>query len=150
MNYRGYFTDKNGNKYFPISNPKFTGERNKVYLLGRMYANPTSGGSAGQLVLYISNMQEYGGIAGFANINSSGRVVISTIVPWTLSSFKKIFYVYSDGTYLYVFIYAPNYNDNWYVEILSKYNIYGGLSWISYSYSEFQDYVKDMTLVSSA
>ncbi len=32
MNYRGYFTDKNGNKYFPISNPKFTGERNKVYL----------------------------------------------------------------------------------------------------------------------
>ena len=79
----------------------------------------------------------------------------TTVAPLYLNSEGGNTYLsgentYSDGTYLYVFIYAPNYNDNWYVEILSKYNIYGGLSWISYSYSEFQDYVKDMTLVSSA
>lgn len=147
MNYSGYFTDKDGNKYY--TNPRLTGGRNRVYLIGKMNANPSGAGSAGHLVLYLNNMDFYDHqIAGFVNIEKTGKIVISTIVPWTLSSYKKKFYTYSDGEGFYIFIEAPNYNDSWYADVISKSNaiIYHR----SFSPTEFQEYVKDMTLVSSA
>lgn len=147
MNYSGYFVDKDGNRYY--TNPRLTGGRNRVYLIGAMNANPSGSGSAGHLVLYLNNMDFYDHqIAGFVNIDKTGKIVISTIVPWTLSSFKKVFYTYSDGNKFYIFIEAPNYNDSWYVEIISKSNT--SLYNQSFSPTEFKEYVKNMTLISSA
>lgn len=149
MNYSGYFTDKNGNKYFPISNPKFTGTRNRYYLVGRQTHSGSSSDTAGQFSAFISNMDYYdSGVPGFINVDREGKIAVSTIFTWNLSSFKKNFYVYKDQTYDYVFIQSPNYNDKWFIEVLVRLNF--SISWQGYSETEFQNYVRDMTLVSSA
>lgn len=150
MNYRGDLKDINGNTFYPYAFPRFKGERNKYYYIGKQKHYVDGGSSiAGQLVLFISNMYEYSNcVAGFANISNDGTVITSTIVPWTSTMYKKIFYVYTDGKYDYVYIYAPNYNDNWSIEVLVKYNF--DLQWKSYSEAEFNNLISDKTLVAQS
>lgn len=87
-------------------------------------------------------------VAGFVNVDCKGIVATSTIVPWNLSGYKKVIYVYTDNTYDYIFIYSPNYNDNWYVDVLTAYNV--SLSWTKYTSTEFQNFIADKTLVSQS
>ena len=149
MNYSGYFTDKNGNNYFPISNFKFTGERNKYYLVGTQIHSGSSYSSAAQFTAFISNLDYYdSGIAGFMNVNKEGRLSVSPIVSWNFSSFRKQFYVYQYQNYDYIFIQSPNYNDRWFLEVLVKINF--SIEWQDYSETEFKNFVKDMTLISIA
>lgn len=146
MNYRGYFTDKNGNKYYPETGRKFWGLRNRYYLIGTWTATPTYQ----QLTMFVSNLDYYdSAIAGFINIDRNNKIVISPIVPWNLSSYKKNIYIYKSGNYNYIFLYSPSYNDEWYMEIIRS-NRMSSLLWREFTETEFQNYVKDMTLVSSA
>lgn len=146
MNYSGYFTDKDGNKYYPETGRKFQGTRSKYYLIGTWAATPTYQ----QLSMFISNIDFYdSAIAGFVNIDRNNKIVISPIVPWTLSSYKKRIHIYKDGSYNYIFLYSPNYNDEWYMEIIRS-NRMSSLLWREFTDNEFQDYVRNMTLVSSA
>ena len=146
MNYSGYFTDKNGNKYYPETGRKFQGTRNKYYLIGTWAATPTYQ----QLTMFVSNLDYYdSAISGFINIDRNNKIVISPIVPWNLSSYKKNIYIYKSGNYNYIFLYSPNYNDEWYMEIIRT-NRISSLLWREFTKTEFQEYVKDMTLVSSA
>ena len=146
MNYSGYFTDKNGNKYYPETGRKFWGLRNRYYLIGTWTVTPTYQ----QLTMFVSNLDYYdSAISGFINIDRNNKIVISPIVPWNLSSYKKNIYIYKSGNYNYIFLYSPDYNDEWYMEIISK-NRMSSLLWREFTKTEFQNYVKDMTLVSSA
>lgn len=146
MNYSGYFTDKNGNKYYPEPGYKFWGLRSKYYLIGTWTTTPTYQ----QLTMFVSNLDYYdSAIPGFINIDRNNKIVISPIVPWNLSSYKKNIYIYKSGNYNYIFLRSPNYNDDWYIEII-RHNRISSLLWREFTETEFQDYVKDMTLVSSA
>lgn len=146
MNYSGYFTDKNGNKYYTETGIKLWGLRNKYYLIGTWAATP----SYQQLTMFVSNLDYYdSAIAGFVNIDRTNKIVISPIVPWNLSSYKKNIYIYKSGNYNYIFLRSPNYNDDWYIEII-RHNRLSSLLWREFTEAEFQEYVKDMTLVSSA
>lgn len=150
MNYRGHLKDKDGNIFYPLAYPRYVGYRNNYYYIGKQ-KHWVGGGSefAGQLVLYVSNMDFYDlSMAGFVNINKLGTVSTSTIVPATLSNYKKIIYVYTDNEYDYVFIYAPNYNDNWYVDVLTAYNF--SLAWVRYTENDFQNFIADKSLVSQS
>lgn len=146
MNYSGYFTDKNGNKYYPESSCKFWGLRRKYYLIGTWTTTPTYQ----QLTMFVSNLDYYdSAIPGFINIDRTNKIVISPIVPWNLSSYKKNIYIYKSGNYNYIFLRSPDYNDDWYIEII-RHNRLRNLLWREFTEAEFQEYVKDMTLVSSA
>lgn len=146
MNYRGYFTDKNGNKYYPETSYKFWGLRRKYYLIGTWTTTPTYQ----QLTIFVSNLDYYdSAIPGFINIDRNNKIAISPIVPWNLSSYKKNIYIYKSGNYNYIFLRSPDYNDDWYIEII-RHNRISSLLWREFTETEFQDYVKDMTLVSSA
>lgn len=146
MNYIGYFTDKDGNKYYSETGRKFWGLRNKYYLIGTWSTTP----GYQQLTMFVSNLDYYdSAISGFINIDRNNKIVISPIVSWDLSSYKKKIYIYKSGNYDYIFLYSPNYNDEWYMEIIRS-NRISSLLWREFTETEFQNYVKDMTLVSSA
>lgn len=130
-------------------NQRFYGTRNTYYLIGKMKANASTAEIVGHLSLFFSNLDYYDkGIAGFSNVTGQGVAGLASIVPWTFSSYKKIIYVYSDNTYLYVFVYSPNYNDNWYTEVLTSRNF--TFMWQGYSSSDFNSFIANMTLVSQA
>lgn len=149
MNYSGYFQDIDGNKYYPNSRMRFKGMRNRYYLIGTQVHNGKDSSSAGQLTMFISNTDYYdSGIAGFANVDKSGKVVVATIVPWSLSSYKKILYVYTDNNKDYIFLYSPNYNDNWFIEILVSANV--TISWQGYTKEEFENLISGKTLISKS
>ena len=100
--------------------------------------------------MFVSNLDYYdSAISGFINIDRNNKIVISPIVSWDLSSYKKKIYIYKSGNYDYIFLYSPNYNDEWYMEIIRS-NRISSLLWREFTETEFQNYVKDMTLVSSA
>ena len=130
-------------------NQRFYGIRNTYYLIGKMKANASTAETVGHLSLFFSNLDYYDkAIAGFSNVTGQGIAGLASIVPWTFSSYKKIIYVYSDNTYLYVFVYSPNYNDGWYTEVLTSRNF--TLMWQDYSSSDFNSFIANMTLVSQA
>ena len=130
-------------------NQRFYGTRNTYYLIGTMKANASTAETVGHLSLFFSNLDYYDkGIAGFSNVTGQGVAGLASIVPWTFSSYKKIIYVYSDNTYLYVFVYSPNYNDGWYTEVLTSRNF--TFMWQGYSSSDFNSFIANMTLVSQA
>lgn len=146
MNYKGYFTDKDGNNYYPETGIKFWGLRNKYYLIGTWDATP----GYQQLTMFVSNLDYYdSAIAGFVNIDRNNKIAIAPVVSWNLSSYKKKIYIYKSGNYNYIFVYSPNYNDEWYIEII-RYNRLRSLLWREFTEAEFQEYVKNMTLVSNA
>lgn len=146
MNYSGYFTDKNGNKYYPETSRKFWGLRSRYYLIGTWSTTP----GYQQLTMFVSNLDYYdSAIAGFINIDRNNKIAISPIASWDLSKYRKKIYIYKSGNYDYIFLYSPNYNDEWYMEIIRR-NRMSSLLWREFTETEFQNYVKDMTLVSSA
>ncbi len=147
MNYSGYLVDQAGNKYYPETQRKFWGSRNKYYLIGLWSSTP----GYQQLTMFMSNLDYYdSAIAGFVNIDRNNKIIISPIVPWDLSKYKKNIYIYkAEDGYNYIFIYSPNYNDEWYMKILNH-NRMRSLLWREFTETEFQNYVKDMILVSSA
>lgn len=150
MNYRGNLKDKDGNTFYPLAYPRCKGYRNNYYYIGKQN-HCVGGGSkvAGQLVLYVSNMDFYDvSVAGFVNIDKLGAISTLLFGNNTLSDYKKVIYVYTDGEYDYVFIYAPNYNDNWYVDVLTAYNF--NLAWVRYTANDFQNFIADKTLVSQS
>ena len=120
------------------------GKRNTYYLIGKQHANPTSAARAGQLVLFINNMATYNdSVPAFVSINRNGDAEISKLAT-TKESLKHIL-VYTDVNYNYIFLYAPNYHDNFSVELISNYNV--TLDVQEMTKSEFNNYVASMTKI---
>ena len=122
-----------------------SGERNMYYLIGMQNANPTGIGNAGQLVLFISNIANYNDcIPAFAIVNRDGEAQKHSLVTQT-GDLKKIL-VYTDNTQDYIFLYAPNYHDNFWVDVVVNYNITVDVQ--EMTASEFNTYVANMTKLS--
>lgn len=120
------------------------GKRNTYYLIGKQYIIVTGPASAGQLVLFISNMATYSDcIPAFVSINRDGNAQISKLAT-TTQRLKNIL-IYTDGTYDYIFLYAPNYHDNFSVELISNYNVTIDVQ--EMTESEFNNYVASMTKI---
>ena len=123
------------------------GKRNTYYLIGRQNASYSGGSSAGQLVLFINNLGEYQqSIPGYFMINADGQCFKHSIGVET-KSIKSII-TYTDNTYNYIFLYAPNYHDNFYVDLVSSYNF--NLDVEAMTADEFNTYVANMTKISEA
>ena len=120
------------------------GKRNTYYLIGKQYANPTNAARAGQLVLFINNMATYNDcVPAYVSINRDGDAEISKLAT-TKQSLKNIL-VYTDVNYDYIFLYAPNYHDNFSVELISNYNVTIDVQ--EMTESEFNNYVTNMTKI---
>lgn len=120
------------------------GKRNTYYLIGKTYVVSTNPASAGQLVLFINNMATYNDcVPAYVSINRNGDAEISTLAT-TTQSLKKIL-VYKDINYYHIFLYAPNYHDNFSVELISNYNVTIDVQ--EMTESEFNSYVASMTKI---
>ena len=120
------------------------GKRNTYYLIGKQQATSSGASVAGQLVLFISNMTTYNDcVPGFISINKDGNAQVSKLAT-TTQSLKKIL-VYTDVNYDYIFLYAPNYHDNFSVELISNYNVTIDVQ--EMTASEFNNYVASMTKI---
>ena len=120
------------------------GTRNKVYLVGKQNANPTGTANSGQLALFISNLGDYNeSVPCFFAINKDGEVE-RTVLATVPSSTKKV-YVYTDNEYDYIFLHAPNYHDNFFVDVLVNCNVTLDLQ--EMTVDEFNTYVANMTKV---
>lgn len=120
------------------------GKRNTYYLIGKQYANPANTASAGQLVLFINNMATYNDcVPTYVSINKDGEAEISKLAT-TKQTLKNIL-VYTDVNYDYIFLYAPNYHDNFSVELISNYNVTIDVQ--EMTESEFNSYVASMTKI---
>lgn len=120
------------------------GKRNTYYLIGKTYVVSTNPASAGQLVLFINNMATYNDcVPAYVSINRNGDAEISTLAT-TTQSLKKIL-VYKDINYYHIFLYAPNYHDNFSVELISNYNVTIDVQ--EMTESEFNNYVASMTKI---
>lgn len=120
------------------------GKRNTYYLIGKQHANPTNVATAGQLVLFINNMATYNDcVPAYASINRDGDAEISKLAT-TKQTLKNIL-VYTDVNYDYIFLYAPNYHDNFSVELISNYNVTIDVQ--EMTESEFNSYVASMTKI---
>ena len=120
------------------------GKRNTYYLIGKQNTNPSNVTSAGQLVLFINNMATYNdSVPAFVSINRDGNAQISKLAT-TKQSLKNIL-VYTDVNYDYIFLYAPNYHDNFSVELISNYNVTIDVQ--EMTKSEFNSYVASMTKI---
>ena len=120
------------------------GKRNTYYLIGKQYVIATSPGNAGQLVLFINNMATYNDcVPAYVSINRDGDAEISKLAT-TKQSLKNIL-VYTDVNYDYIFLYAPNYHDNFSVELISNYNVTIDVQ--EMTESEFNNYVTNMTKI---
>lgn len=131
-------------------NKKYSGVRSATYLFATKPLSPSST-NAGTLTLFVNNLDFYDrGIAGFVNIDRDGTIYVSTIAPTksALSQYEKIFYTMKDNDTIYCFVQAPNYNDNWYIEVLDKTGLYN-LKWIKYTADEFRDFRQTHTTISS-
>ena len=120
------------------------GKRNTYYLIGKQYVIATGPGNAGQLVLFINNMATYNDcVPAFVSINRDGDAEISKLAT-TTQQLKKIL-VYTDVNYDYIFLYTPNYHDNFSVELISNYNVTIDVQ--EMTKSEFNNYVASMTKI---
>ena len=120
------------------------GKRNTYYLIGKQYVITTGPGNAGQLVLFISNMATYNDcVPAYVSINRHGDAEISKLAT-TTQSLKNIL-VYTDDTYDYIFLYSKNYHDNFFVELISNYNVTIDVQ--EMTASEFSNYVANMTKI---
>ena len=120
------------------------GTRNKVYLIGKQNASPTGASTSGQLALFVSNLGDYNeSVPAFFAINKDGEVE-RTVLATVPSSAKKV-YVYTDDEYDYIFLYAPNYHDNFFVDVLVNYNVTLDLQ--EMTVDEFNTYITSMTKV---
>lgn len=131
-------------------NKKYSGVRSANYLFATKPVSPTST-NAGTLTLFVNNLDYYDkGIAGFVNIDRDGTIYVSTIAPTksALSQYTKNFWTIRDDTTIYCFIQVPNYNDNWYIEVLDKTGLYE-LQWTKYTDDEFRDFHQIHTTISS-
>ena len=130
-------------------NKKYSGVRSANYLFATKPLSPSST-NFGTLTLFVSNLDYYDkGMAGFVNIDRDGTIYVSTIAPTKrmLSSFTKNFWTFRDDTTIYCFVQVPNYNDNWYLEVLDKTGLYE-LQWTKYTDDEFRDFRQTHTTIS--
>ncbi len=131
-------------------NKKYYGVRSAAYLFATKQISP-SGTNAGTLTLFVNNLDFYDkGIAGFVNIDRDGTMYVSTISPTSqfLSSYQKKFWVLKDENYFYCFVQVPNYNDNWFIEVLDKTGLFN-LQWTKYSEDEFSKFKETHQIVSN-
>lgn len=113
-------------------------------MIGKQHANPTGPGNAGQLVLFINNMATYSDcVPAFVSINKDGDTEINKLA--TTTQLLKNILVYKDVNYYYIFLYAPNYHDNFSVELISNYNVTIDVQ--EMTESEFNNYVANMTKI---
>lgn len=123
------------------------GKRNTYYLIARQNASYSGESSAGQLVLFINNLGEYQqSIPGYFMINADGQCFKHCIGVET-KSIKSII-TYTDNTYNYIFLYAKNYHDNFFVDLVASYNVI--LDVEAMTADEFNTYVANMTKISEA
>lgn len=121
------------------------GKRNTYYLIGKQNATYSGGSSAGQLVLFVSSISIYQDcIPAYFIVNSYGECSKHSIVEES-GVLKKIM-AYTDDTHDYIFLYAPNYHDNFYVDLVSSYNF--NLDVEAMTADEFNTYVANMTKLS--
>lgn len=120
------------------------GKRNTYYLIGKQYIIVTGPASAGQLVLFINNMATYTDcVPAFVSINKDGDTEINKLA--TTTQLLKNILVYKDVNYYYIFLYAPNFHDNFSVELISNYNVTIDVQ--EMTESEFNSYVASMTKI---
>lgn len=124
-----------------------SGKRNTFYLIGRQNTSSTGPGNAGQLTLFVDNIGIYQNcIPAYYMINREGKCTKHTI--GTESGVLKEIITYTDNTYNYIFLYAPNYHDNFHVDLVSSYNI--TLDVQEMTSEEFNSFISGMTKVSQA
>lgn len=123
------------------------GKRNTYYLIGRQNANPSGPANAGQTVLFVSNAEIYQQCnPTYFIVNMNGECSKHNI--GIVSGVQKEILTYSNGTYDYIFLYSPNYHDNYFVDVIVNYNITLDLQ--EMTSSEFSTYVANMTKLSKA
>lgn len=123
------------------------GQRNKYYLVGNQLANPTGSGTAGQLVLFVSNAGTYDdNIPALYLVDKNGNC--SKFAFATEKRTQKKIMTYTNNTRDYIFLYAPDYHDNFCVDLIVKYNI--TLNIQEMTADEFNTYVANMTKLSEA
>ena len=123
------------------------GKRNTYYLIGKQNTTYSGWGSAGQLTLFVSSISIYQNcIPAYFVVNSNGDCSKHSIVEES-GVLKKIM-TYTDNTYDYVFLYAPNYHDNFHVDLVSSYHF--TLDVEEMTADEFNAYVASMTKLSEA
>lgn len=120
------------------------GQRNCVAYIGKTLVSTTGSGNAGVLEVkcFLPGAYSYSGSVTWY-VSKDGSIY--DVKNYWITSSTKTAYTYSDGTYIYFFIYVPNYNDNWVIEIVnnSNFSIVNQLL----SHSEFSDMISGMTLV---
>ena len=123
------------------------GKRNTYYLIGIKNAEYSGGSSAGTLVLFVNNLGEYQqSIPGYLMVNANGQCFKHSIGVET-KTIKSII-CYTDNNNDYIFLYAKNYHDNYYVDLVSSYNF--TLDVEEMTADEFNAYVANMTKLSEA
>lgn len=123
------------------------GQRNKYYLVGNQLANPAGSGNTGQLVLFVSNAGTYDdNIPALYLVDRDGNCSKFAFATGVRTQ-KKIM-TYTNNTRDYIFLYAPDYHDNFWVDLIVKYNI--TLNIQEMTADEFNTYVANMTKLSEA
>lgn len=123
------------------------GQRNKYYFIGTQFSNPTGLGSTGQLVLFVSNVGVYNAnIPALYLVDRDGNC--SKFAFATEEGTQKKIMVYTNNTRDYIFLQAPDYHDNFFVDVLVDYNITFAVQ--EMTADEFNTYVASMTKLSEA
>lgn len=123
------------------------GKKNTYYLIGTQFSNPTGPVNAGQLVLFVSNAGVYNAnIPALYLVDRDGNC--SKFAFATEEGTQKKIMVYTNNTRDYIFLQAPDYHDNFFVDVLVDYNITFAVQ--EMTADEFNTYVASMTKLSEA
>ena len=123
------------------------GKRERFYLIGKQNANSTGPGNAGQLTLFVNNIGIYQNcIPAYFMVNRNGECFKHSI--GTESGALKQIITYTNNTYNYIFLYAPNYHDNYFVDVVANYNV--TLDIQEMTSEDFNSFITGMEKISQA
>lgn len=122
------------------------GQRNTWYVLAKILQNTTGSGNAGEVEIKVSSYAAYGLPSPITFCVDRGGFISIPPTSSMVGNNCKELHTYKDGEYIYICLWAANYNDGFRVDIVSGMNYTPYINW-RMTDAEFVSWISNKTRI---